>query len=724
MKELTYATVCSGIECMSEAVRPLGGWKPVFFAEIEPYPSAVLKAKYPQVPNLGDMSRITVGKDGEITNGNTTIKLPEGGLDVLAGGCPCQDFSIAGLRKGGADKSGTRSSLCFDFVRLVREIQPRYVLFENVPGMFTSHEGRDFAHFILALRDCGYALAWRVLDAQFTRVDGFERAVPQRRRRVWLVGVRSVGHSGVDVEAAAQILFERKGALGDLPPRRITLKEAADLARKGDRLHAGMVETASETDDGLIAIDGDKLKPRLDQRKGGNGFGINEENVGYTLTVVDRHGVAVKVTPKDECFENRQSDARTKPTDVSPCIGATRNASADNNNPLVVHEQGEKTLGVGRDVYNSGKNAKFGFALHKDVQPTLTAKEDGGGAVCVEREIESRAFKLDSMAANSMKSPNPKSGIHEVGVAGCLDTTVPQPSKNQGGTVLVHERIADGISFDAKTGFPVSKGIAQTQVNGTCPGHRTGIVETSIAFEPGIATREGSEHRFVESVSPTIRADMGDNQTAVAMAYDGYNQSGHDEVSQTLRGVGNSEGDDCTVKVAIKQETEAATLLIRQGKPGGGKGPLVADNRSQCLGTGNTQTLFVKDPKDDADVDAEIKSMRYIVRRLTPRECERLMGLPDGYTIPVMEVTDELVAEFVEIHNRYAAIMAAYAGKKPPKSKTAKQVRKWLEKITSPETCPDAPRYKVCGNGWAVNCARWVCKRIQDVDEKGENKCR
>jgi DNA (cytosine-5)-methyltransferase 1 len=132
----------------------------------------------------------------------------------------------------------------------------------------------------------------------------------------------------------------------------------------------------------------------------------------------------------------------------------------------------------------------------------------------------------------------------------------------------------------------------------------------------------------------------------------------------------------------------------------------------------------VKDPKDDADVDAEIKSMRYIVRRLTPRECERLMGLPDGYTIPVMEVTDELVAEFVEIHNRYAAIMAAYAGKKPPKPKTAKQVRKWLEKITNPETCPDAPRCKVCGNGWAVNCARWVCKRIQDVDEKGENKCR
>ena len=426
---------------------------------------------------------------------------------------------------------------------------------------------------------------------------------------------------------------------------------------------------------------------------------------------------------------------RVRPIEVAPTIPQKAGTSG-NNLPLAVfnkvsHPHGKDGEGERwdygevastRNVFDISETRTQECVVHAtnsnggDVMPTLTAKEDGGGAVCVEREIESRAFKLDSMAANSMKSPNPKSGIYEVGVAGCLDTTVPQPSKNQGGTVLVHERIADGISFDAKTGFPVSKGIAQTQVNGTCPGHRTGIVETSIAFEPGIATREGSEHRFVESVSPTIRADMGDNQTAVAMAYDGYNQSGHDEVSQTLRGVGNSEGDDCTVKVAIKQETEAATLLIRQGKPGGGKGPLVADNRSQCLGTGNTQTLFVKDPKYDADVDAEIKSMRYIVRRLTPKECERLMGLPDGYTIPVMEVTDALVEEFCEKHDTFKRIMAEYENAPMPKPTSVAQVRKWLEKIANPNTCPDAPRYKACGNGWATNQPRWILIRLLAVE--------
>lgn len=103
-------------------------------------------------------------------------------------------------------------------------------------------------------------------------------------------------------------------------------------------------------------------------------------------------------------------------------------------------------------------------------------------------------------------------------------------------------------------------------------------------------------------------------------------------------------------------------------------------------------------------------AMSYIVRRLTPTETERLMGYPDGYTVPQFkEITDELVEEFVKIHNDFNALMSD----KPVKPKTAKQVRKWLETISNPETCSDAPRYKVCGNGWAINCARWV---LQGVD--------
>ena len=125
-----------------------------------------------------------------------------------------------------------------------------------------------------------------------------------------------------------------------------------------------------------------------------------------------------------------------------------------------------------------------------------------------------------------------------------------------------------------------------------------------------------------------------------------------------------------------------------------------------------------------------VASMRYVVRRLTPTECERLMGLPDGWTLPVFapdEITDALVAEFVEIFDTFGSIMAGYAGKNPPKPKTAAWVRKWLERVANPATCPDAPRYKACGNGWATNQPRWILLRVlakEGIDpwnsEKGE----
>lgn len=109
--------------------------------------------------------------------------------------------------------------------------------------------------------------------------------------------------------------------------------------------------------------------------------------------------------------------------------------------------------------------------------------------------------------------------------------------------------------------------------------------------------------------------------------------------------------------------------------------------------------------------DDVVSRMRYIVRRLTPTECERLTGLPDGYTIPYgLEVTDALVEEFREIWNEWDRITAP--GKKP---KSEKQVRAWLKKISNPETCPDSPRYKTCGNGWATNQPRWILFRMLDA---------
>lgn len=141
---------------------------------------------------------------------------------------------------------------------------------------------------------------------------------------------------------------------------------------------------------------------------------------------------------------------------------------------------------------------------------------------------------------------------------------------------------------------------------------------------------------------------------------------------------------------------------------------------------GDRQTLGFGDEGDPSPTistahqhAAAIKNpTQYIVRRLTPKECERLMGYPDDYTIPMFaEITDELVEEFVTIHNDFNALMSD----KPVKPKTHKQVRKWLETISNPETCSDAPRYKVCGNGWAINCARWVLQGVDQYLKKERN---
>ena len=236
---VTYVSLFSGIEAFSVAAGRIADveWEPVFFSEIDPFACAVLARRFPRVPNLGDICNIRVDAERkEITNGNTTVAFPDGGIDILAGGSPCQDVSIAGARKGMCEGSGTRSSLAFEYARLVEELRPRILLWENVPGVLSSNGGLDFAAFLRSLVERGYGVAWRVLDAQFARVDGFPRAIPQRRKRVWLVGCLGDGGG-----AAAQILFESPRVLGDSPPRREAGKGFAAPAGCGPARDAGMV---------------------------------------------------------------------------------------------------------------------------------------------------------------------------------------------------------------------------------------------------------------------------------------------------------------------------------------------------------------------------------------------------------------------------------------------------------------------------------------------------
>jgi len=203
---MVYGSICSGIEAASVAWSPLG-FKPAFFSEIEAFPRGVLSHHYPSVPLRGDFREIE-GKE-------------HGSIDILVGGTPCQSFSIAGKRKGLDDPRG---ELALEYIRLVKRTVPRWLVWENVPGVLNSGGGRDFGAFVGALAQCGYGWAYRILDAQFCRVDGFPYAVPQRRRRVFLVG-----HSGGDWRRAASVLFDSEGGGGNPPTRRSPGEETAGI---------------------------------------------------------------------------------------------------------------------------------------------------------------------------------------------------------------------------------------------------------------------------------------------------------------------------------------------------------------------------------------------------------------------------------------------------------------------------------------------------------------
>ena len=200
---MRYVSIFSGIEAASVAWEPLG-WEPVAFSEIEPFPSAVLAARYPRVPNLGDITKIDWSEHDDCRT-----------ADLLVGGSPCQSFSIAGGRTGLAGASG----LMWEYVRAVRELRPQWIVWENVPGALSSSHGEDFGCLLKALDGLGYGLAWRVLDAQYF-------GVAQRRRRLFVVG--SLGNT-----RCCDVLFEPDCLRWDHPTGREKRQALAGQAESG-----------------------------------------------------------------------------------------------------------------------------------------------------------------------------------------------------------------------------------------------------------------------------------------------------------------------------------------------------------------------------------------------------------------------------------------------------------------------------------------------------------
>ena len=199
---MNYATACSGIDAPSVAWKSLG-WKAQWFSEISAFPSAVLATHYPDVPNLGDMTKLLEDE--------RAIKSI---IDVFLAGTPCQSFSQAG-NQGGLDDP--RGQLAIFFFEIINVLRPKWVVWENVPRVLSINGGRDFGALVTKLGQCGYGWSYRVLDAQYF-------GVPQRRRRVFLVG-----HSSGRWQYPAAVLFERESLQWNLKKSKRTRKKSTAI---------------------------------------------------------------------------------------------------------------------------------------------------------------------------------------------------------------------------------------------------------------------------------------------------------------------------------------------------------------------------------------------------------------------------------------------------------------------------------------------------------------
>ena len=342
---MRYISLFSGIEAATVGWHDFG-WTPVAFADFDEFPSAILEHHYPTVPNVGDV----------LKHDWTQYR---GKADLIVGGSPCQSFSAAGKRLGMDDPRG---NLALHYLRIVRDIQPKWFIYENVPGLLSSNEGEDFATFLGEMVKLGYGFAYRVLDAQYF-------GVPQRRRRVFVVGC-----ADGDWRSSAAVLFDEKSLCGNLA--------SSKPKRKGSSLFS------QES----VGSEGGEL---------GRGRGIVHcEKVGPTMTSsgppyartgnarVEHEALVVQKT----MFENHASDARIKEVDVCPTLRA-RLGTGGGNVPLVKEEIGfSHTQGL--DCQPSTKHF-----------PTLRA-EGNGAAVSIPIHDKATRFKGGGKGRNNDGASN------------------------------------------------------------------------------------------------------------------------------------------------------------------------------------------------------------------------------------------------------------------------------------------------------------------------------
>lgn len=497
---MKYASVCSGVEAASLAWGYLG-WEPAWFSEIEPFPCAVLKERFPGVPNLGDMTKIKVENlengDQRFTDGNGTVVDVPGGVDLLVGGTPCQGFSVAGKQGGLQDD---RSVLCLTFCQLLADMQPRWFVWENVPGVFSTGGGEDFKAFLRKVNEVGYCCGWRVLDAQYTRVDGFPRAIPQRRRRVFVIG-----HLGDEWQYPAEVLFEPTSMPWNTPPRRIKGKGFAGNAER-------CVGEAS------------RINPCREINSTGNDKNIRDSNTreGTSKTSGKSPGNDRPFDGyKGESAEFRSSQFGEFVRDTVAGTIKLNSASVGNSSITLVAAGNDQAVFTTEMSIGNGQPAEASIMMEECCQ-TLNCMHDQQAVMCI--------HGAETPIYNS-EHANPVTCNH----AG-LENVVCYENHANDSRITESNEVSPLISSRAGTGggnlplvqecigyYPSQHYAPKpcetptlTTDNGARIRGDSPLIQECYSFEPGIAKREGGDNRFVEECSGTLRSNAGDNQTAVA----------------------------------------------------------------------------------------------------------------------------------------------------------------------------------------------------------------
>lgn len=687
---MNFGSVCSGIEAASVAWRPLG-WRAAFFSEIDPFPCAVLAHHYPDTPNRGDM---TAFKDW-----------PDATLDVLCGGTPCQSFSNAGLRAGLDDPRG---QLMLTFGAIAARYRPRWLVWENVPGVLSSNGGRDFGAFLGLLGYLGYGFAYRVLDAQYVRVDGYARAVPQRRRRVFVVGCLG------DWRSAAAVLSERESLRGDPAPRRqARSRVAATLIRGAESSGKGGYAGRRQEDD--VNIVAGSLTGAMGRRAGvpdgGDtaglllAFGGNNARgpieVSTALTALTAHGGAGRMD-----FESETFIAHTLRADGF-------DASEDGTG------RGTPLVPVGVDYTN--------LRLQGDISGTLEAAQSKGNRGQGVMMLPFDTTQITSAANRSNPKPGDPchplaAGAHAPAIAfdarqsdvlqygdatGPLDTD----GHSMGIQAAAAVRRLTPTECERLMGFPP---IADRIILDVCIDHQSGTASVGLQCL-----------RWQSSASPADGSGLTPF-AASATVDSSMRRAGHAPLA-VLHVLPHSDGEAAQIRSRARSGSSASGV---NGFDWSHQAALPADSAHSLARTLRDLALSVRSGK--------AASRLHMLLSTTVPSGDRHAQTYGGETVATAgdaqtgqsagTFTTSELGQLLPISDSTEATlccsaMAAIAGCIPSETLPARFSLE-LTVVTNYTAVPfrgkpaaDGPRYKALGNSWAVNCARWIGRRIEAVEQ-------